>query len=130
MKVIPADVIARAAPYRDIIEALRTAFRGDYATPVRHHHELPSAIFLLMPAWSDRYSGLKTVMFKSDNAARGLPTIQASYLLFDNRTGETLAVMDGTELTRRRTAAASALAGDYLARKDANVLALIGAGAL
>src|SRR5437764_14562702 len=83
-----------------------------------------------MPAWSERYSGLKTVMFKSDNAEKGLPTIQASYLLFDNRTGETLAIMDGTELTRRRTAAASALAADYLARKDANVLALIGAGAL
>jgi ornithine cyclodeaminase/alanine dehydrogenase-like protein (mu-crystallin family) len=131
MKVIAADVVARAAPYRDIVEALRQAFRENYTTPVRHHHDLsPTAILLLMPAWSQRYSGLKTVMFKTDNAEKGLPTIQASYLLFDNATGETLAVIDGTELTRRRTAAASALAADYLARADSTVMALIGAGAL
>src|SRR5205823_4664770 len=131
MKIIPADAVARASPYRDIVEALRQGFRENYTTPVRHHHDLsPATILLLMPAWSERYSGLKTVMFKSDNAAKGLPTIQASYLLFDNETGETLAVMDGTELTRRRTAAASALAADYLARKNSRVLAIIGAGAL
>ena len=68
-----------------------------------------------MPAWSSEWTGLKTVMVKSDNAAAGLPTIQANYLLIDNATGETVALMDGTELTRRRTAAASALAADYLA---------------
>ena len=39
-------------------------------------------------------------------------------------------MMDGTELTRRRTAAASALAADYLARPDASVHAIVGAGAL
>ncbi|MFL5260104.1 MAG: ornithine cyclodeaminase family protein, partial [Hyphomicrobiales bacterium] len=131
MKVLSAEALARAAPYRDIVEALRQAFRESYTTPVRHHHELSeTAILLLMPAWSDRYSGLKTVMFKTDNAARGLPTVQANYLLMDNDTGETLAVMDGTELTRRRTAAASALAADYLARRDSKTLAVIGAGAL
>jgi ornithine cyclodeaminase len=131
MKVLSAEAVARAAPYRDIVEALRQAFRESYTTPVRHHHELSeTATLLLMPAWSDRYSGLKTVMFKTDNAAHGLPTVQANYLLMDNGTGETLAVIDGTELTRRRTAAASALAADYLARPDSKTLAVIGAGAL
>ena len=72
-----------------------------------------------MPAWSKDWAGLKTVMFKSDNAAQGLPTIQASYLLIEQKTGETVAMMDGGEITSRRTAAASALAADYLARKDA-----------
>ena len=62
-----------------------------------------------MPAWSKDWTGLKTVVVKTDNAAQGLPTVQASYLLIDNATGETVAMMDGTELTRRRTAAASAL---------------------
>jgi ornithine cyclodeaminase len=131
VKVLSAEAVARAASYRDIVEALRQAFRESYTTPVRHHHELSEALtLLLMPAWSERYSGLKSVMVKTDNAARGLPTVQASYLLMDNDTGETLAVMDGTELTRRRTAAASALAADYLARPDSKTLALIGAGAL
>jgi ornithine cyclodeaminase len=70
------------------------------------------------------------VVFKTDNAAQGLPTIQASYLLIEQKTGETVAMMDGGEITRRRTAAASALAADYLARKDAEVMTLVGAGAL
>jgi ornithine cyclodeaminase len=83
-----------------------------------------------MPAWSRAWTGLKTVVVKTDNAAKGLPTVQASYLLIDNATGTAVALMDGTELTRRRTAAASALAADYLAIKDASTMALIGAGAL
>jgi ornithine cyclodeaminase len=76
------------------------------------------------------WTGLKTVVVKTDNAVKNLPTVQASYLLIRNDTGETVAVMDGTELTRRRTAAASALAADYLARPDASTLVLVGAGAL
>jgi ornithine cyclodeaminase len=83
-----------------------------------------------MPAWSKAFTGLKTVVVKTDNAAKGLPTITASYLLIDNDTGATVAMMDGTELTRRRTAAASALAADYLARKDAAAMVMVGAGAL
>jgi ornithine cyclodeaminase len=83
-----------------------------------------------MPAWSREWTGLKTVVVKSDNAAKNLPTVQASYLLIKNETGETVAIMDGTELTRRRTAAGSALAADYLARPDASMFVLVGAGAL
>ena len=117
--------------YGAVIEALREGFKADIATPVRHHHETSAvATLLLMPAWSKEWTGLKTVVVKSDNAAKNLPTVQASYLLIKNETGETVAIMDGTELTRRRTAAASALAADYLARPDASTLVLVGAGAL
>ncbi|WP_119388713.1 ornithine cyclodeaminase family protein [Taklimakanibacter lacteus] len=131
MKIISADQVAKAAPYRDIVEALRQGFREDITTPVRHQHQTSdAAILLLMPAWSKAFTGLKTVVFKSDNPAQGLPTITANYLLIDNRTGATVAMMDGTELTRRRTAAASALAADYLARQDASTLMMVGTGAL
>jgi ornithine cyclodeaminase len=131
MKIIAAEALAKAAPYRDIVEALRQGFQADIATPVRHHHETsPVSTLLIMPAWSNAFTGLKTVVVKTDNAAKGLPTITASYLLIDNETGATVAIMDGTELTRRRTAAASALAADYLARKDAAAMVMVGAGAL
>jgi ornithine cyclodeaminase len=131
VKVISATELAALAGYADIVEALREGFKADIATPVRHHHETsPVATLLLMPAWSKDWTGLKTVIVKTDNAAKNLPTVQASYLLIRNDTGETVAVMDGTELTRRRTAAASALAADYLARPDASTLMLVGAGAL
>lgn len=130
MKWLSAEEVARLAPYRDLVEALRDGFASAITTPVRHHHETGAATLLLMPAWSREWTGLKTVTVKFDNAAQGLPTIQGSYLLIDNATGSPVAMMDGTELTRRRTAAASALAADYLAREDASVLAIFGAGAL
>ena len=131
MKVISAAELAKIATYGAIVEALREGFKADIATPVRHHHETsPVSTLLLMPAWSREWTGLKTVVVKTDNAAKNLPTVQASYLLIKNDTGETVAIMDGTELTRRRTAAASALAADYLARPDASTLVLVGAGAL
>jgi alanine dehydrogenase len=129
--ILTAEDVARLGPYRDIVEALREGFRAGIETPVRHHHDVSSvSTLLLMPAWSKEWAGLKTVVFKADNAAQGLPTIQASYLLIEQKTGTTVAMMDGGEITRRRTAAASALAADYLARKDATTMTLVGAGAL
>lgn len=131
MKLLSATDVARRAPYGDIVEALRTGFQSGITTPVRHHHDVSNTVtLLLMPAWSEQFTGLKTVVFKPDNPAQGLPTITASYLLIDNATGATVAMMDGTEITRRRTAAASALAADYLARRDAHTMTLVGAGAL
>ena len=131
MKIITAADVARIADYGAVVDALRAGFQTEIATPVRHHHEISDAsTLLLMPAWSKQWTGLKTVVVKTDNAALGLPTVQASYLLIDNATGETVAMLDGTELTRRRTAAASALAADYLARRDAANLLVVGTGAL
>ncbi len=131
MKILTQADVARLGAYKDIVEALREGFRAEIATPVRHHHDITQvSTLLLMPAWSKDWAGLKTVVFKADNAAKGLPTIQASYLLIEQKTGETVAMMDGGEITRRRTAAASALAADYLARKDASTMTLVGAGAL
>lgn len=131
MKIFSAADVARLAPYREVVEALRQAFRSDVATPVRHHHDVSAAMtLLLMPAWSRDWTGLKTVTFKPDNPAQGLPTITASYLLIDNRSGAPVAMMDGTEITRRRTAAAAALAASYLAGADASTMTLVGAGAL
>ena len=131
MRVISATDLARLSPYRDIIEALRAGFRAGANVPPRHHHQTSTATtLLLMPAWTDRFTGIKTVTVKSDNAALGFPVVQGSYLLIDNASGAPVAVMDGTELTRRRTAAASALAADYLARPDTSNMVMVGAGAL
>jgi ornithine cyclodeaminase/alanine dehydrogenase-like protein (mu-crystallin family) len=142
MLIVSKEELVRKAAHADIIEALREAFRGNFIAPPRHHHRiergsLAEATFLLMPSWTEwrapdggGYAGLKTVMVFPDNPQRGRPTIQANYLLYSIASGETLALMDGTEITVRRTASASALAADYLARTDAKTLLMIGAGAL
>jgi len=117
--------------YGDYVEALREAFRGEVTAPQRFVADnAPETTLLIMPAWNAGFTGIKTVTVKNNNSALGLPTVQASYLLIDNLTGAPVAVVDGTELTRRRTAAASALAADYLARKDAANLLIVGSGAL
>ena len=70
----------------------------------------------------------KLVTVFPDNAARQLPTIHAQIVLFDGKSGVPAAIIDGTEITRRRTAAASALASTYLAREDARELLILGTG--
>ena len=130
MKIFSAADLS-VPSYGNYVEALRAAFKGEVTAPQRFVAEtVAQTTLLIMPAWTGAFTGIKTVTVKGDNSALGLPTVQGSYLLIDNATGAPVAVMDGTELTRRRTAAASALAADYLARKDASTLLLVGAGAL
>ena len=56
--------------------------------------------------------------------------IHSIYVLLDATKGEVLAVMDGGELTARRTAAASALAAQFLGRTNVDRLLIVGAGRL
>src|SRR6185436_10955274 len=66
--------------------------------------------------------------FPGNPQRNGLPTIQGVVLLYDADDGSLLAVMDSIEITLQRTAAASALAARYLAREDANSIAICGCG--
>lgn len=70
----------------------------------------------------------KLVTVFPDNAQRGEPSHQALIALFDPGSGTPLAVMDGTYITAVRTAAAAAVATRLLARDDAAVIAILGAG--
>jgi ornithine cyclodeaminase/alanine dehydrogenase-like protein (mu-crystallin family) len=71
---------------------------------------------------------VKWVTLCDQNRKKGLPLIHALVILADGSTGAPLAVMDGAALTALRTGAASGVATDLLARPDATVVALIGAG--
>jgi ornithine cyclodeaminase len=143
MLTISAEDIDRALSYPGLVETLRAAFKAGAVQPVRHHHtvERPTgaaSTLLLMPAWTDfstgasadGYIGVKIVTVSPDNNAIGKPAVMGVYLLLDGITGEPKALMDGQRLTLWRTAGASALAADYLARRDASRLLVVGAGAL
>ena len=73
--------------------------------------------------------GLKAGGFWRDNHARDLENHQSTVLLFDPDCGQPSALIRGNYLTALRTAAASAISIKYLARKNAEVLGIIGAGA-
>lgn len=134
-----AAVEAQLDPAR-LIETLRDAFCKGANVPLRHHHAIPGtpkgqdATLLLMPAWGagtpPTYIGIKSVTVHPDNPTQGRPSVQGVYLLLDGATGTPVAMIDGPSLTARRTAAASALAATYLARKDAKHLTVIGTGRL
>lgn len=134
MKVFDAAETQSALPFDRLIAALRECFAQGCTVPARHVHVLPvpgakAITSLLMPAWIDgAFYGIKIVNVAPGNAARGLPGLHASYLLHDARTGTPLALIDGDQITARRTAAASALAASYLARDDATHLLVVGAG--
>lgn len=142
MQPLDDEAVAAALSFPALIEALREAFRGDAEVPVRHHHTVPrsgdpDATLLLMPAWTAQGPdgapgpiGTKIVNVFPGNARRGLPAVSGLYLLFDGRTGQPLTAMNAAALTARRTAAASALAADYLARPETARMLMVGAGAL
>jgi ornithine cyclodeaminase len=118
------------------MDALEAMFRGGCVAPVRHHHEMEvpgesSAVMLLMPAWvPGEHVGVKILNLFPDNHLRALPTIIGRYLLSSGKTGDMLAMVEGGELTARRTAATSALAARYLAREDSKTMLMVGTGRL
>lgn len=135
LRVYSADEVHAALPWAELADALEDAFiDGGTEVPLRHAHALggqgPDGTLLLMPAWSASALGVKLVTVMPGAAAHGAGTVQASYLLLDRATGEPRALLDGEALTLRRTAAASALAAQHLARPDARRLLIVGSGRL
>jgi ornithine cyclodeaminase len=133
MRIFDAEATRAALPFARLVQALRAMFAAGCEVPQRHVHEIAGRdgsvlTSLIMPAWTARHYGIKTVNVAPGNAARGLAGLHAVYLLFDAVTGVPLAQLDGSVVTSRRTAAASALAASWLARDDARHLLVVGAG--
>lgn len=133
-QIYDAQDVARRLPFGALVTALGAAFReGAVVVPDRARHDIPElpGSLLLMPAWRlDSHVGVKLVNVRPTNGDRGLPAVSSAYLLSRAATGEFVALLDGDELTRRRTVAASALAASLLARPEARVHLVIGAGAV
>ena len=134
MQFFDANATRDALPFARLIPALDALFASGCTVPPRHVHEIAAPdggamTVLIMPAWQEgRYFGVKTINIAPGNGARGLPGLHATYLLYDAVTGVPLALIDGDQITARRTAAASALAASHLARADATKLLIVGAG--
>lgn len=135
--VIDEPTLGRVLSYPSAIAAVEEAFRdlgsGQAVMPVRltirvEPHEGTSSF---MPAYlpGKDQLGVKIVSaFRKNKESFGLPTVIGSILLLDARSGSPMAIVDGTSVTAIRTAAASAVATKYMARKDAATLGIFGAG--
>jgi alanine dehydrogenase len=120
----------------DLIETMHSALvefsAGRVVQPLRTVLEVgpQHAFFGVMPAYMPKRGalGTKLVTVFATNAGIGLPSHLAVIVLLDSTTGELLSLMDGRFITEARTAAVSAVSTRLLAREDAGVLAILGAG--
>lgn len=125
-------------PLEDLLEAVEDVFvdyaRGRAQMPAKNYLQFPShdgdlrTMSAYVPAMG--LATVKVVNAHPNNPAEhDLPTVMALLVAVDPATGVPRAVMDATEITALRTAAASALATRVMAPAEAEVLGLIGAGA-
>ena len=134
--MMSAADVAAALPWKILVPHLSQQLSLGGDAPLRHHHSVqgPGNVvntLLLMPAWrGEGLLGIKLVMVAPSNGAIGLPAITSLYVLMDAMTGAMVALIDGGELTARRTAAVSAVALSHLARKDAHRHLIVGTGRL
>lgn len=135
---LDAAAVALRLDRMALIDALDRGFRAPCTVPLRQQYRVPSpqpggrdGTLVLMPAWiAGSALGIKIVTVYPDNSAKGLPSVSASYVLMDASTGRPRAMLDGGELTLRRTAAASALASRYLSQPACTRLTMVGTGKL
>ena len=129
MEYFDEEKVRRLLQIDDLIRAMRQVLAefsaGKWQQPLRSVLAQQGGFFGVMPA-SGEAMGIKMVTFYPGNV--DLPTHMAVIALFDPKTGQPLALMDGRYITEMRTAAVSAVATDALAAPGAKVLTLLGAG--
>lgn len=136
MQWLDSETVRRFGDFRRLVPAIQAMNRDGVDLVDRMLLSQPLGRsgqndWLMLPAWQyDKCFGIKIANVFPGNAAKNLASVQGAYLLFDGGTGETLCGMDGAMLTLRKTAANSAAAAGWLARKDAETLCMIGAGVL
>ena len=141
MRIIPQSVVERLLPVGACVEVMRQAMiavsNGDVTLPIRQFMPVPGAAgkMAIMPGSlgtvgdaQDASFGIKLVCKYERPKDDPLGTHVGMVLLFDSIKGVPLAMVEGSSLTAIRTSAASALATDLMARKDAKTLAIIGNG--
>ena len=135
MRFIDRDEVARRLTYDVCIPIVRQAMvafsKGETKQLLRSIIPLSEGrLFGVMPGAMGAHGpfGAKVISVFNENAALGRQSHQGLALLFDPDTGAPVCVVHAGEITAIRTAAASAVATDALARKDARRLALLGTG--
>lgn len=136
MLLLNKEDITRVFSMKDAVETVKDAFilysEGKTENPLRTNigvtkHE---GTLLFMPAYAEDtdFASLKIINIYPKNVDKKMPTSFAQVILMDAKTGEIVAVLDGTYVTQLRTGAASGACFDVLGRKDAKIGALIGTG--
>ncbi|MCT4479129.1 ornithine cyclodeaminase family protein [Peribacillus frigoritolerans] len=138
MLVINEKEILQSYGMKDAISDVNAVLRAHGARKIDNPHRTvlafpqheASALYMPSADLSEEVSAVKVVTIFPKNPSRGMATTQGVILLSDAENGEHLALLNASYLTRLRTGALSGIATDFLARKDARVLTIIGTGAM
>ncbi len=136
MLLLNKEDIKKVFSMKETIEAVKRSFvfysEGKSESPLRTNIQVKKhdGALLFMPAYVEDadYASLKIVDVFPRNIDKGIPSIFSQVVLIDGKTGSIVAILDGAYVTQLRTGAASGVAFDKLARKDAKIGALIGTG--
>lgn len=136
IKVLDKESIDKVYTISDAIQANKDAFaiysKGASDIPLRTNIDVKeyNGQSLYMPGYAkDAHAlGVKIVSVYPDNINKGIPSVPSTMVLIDDETGQVIALLDGTYLTQVRTGAVAGAATDVLARKDAKVFTIFGAG--
>lgn len=136
IRLLSSKEIRQAISMKEAIEAVREAFilvsEKKIVAPPRTHLDLEvyQGTSLIMPAYlpSREKIGVKIINLYEKNPQVGLPHSLALMLVFEAQNGAPLALLEASTLTAMRTGAACGLATDLLAKKEAKVAAIFGAG--
>jgi ornithine cyclodeaminase len=134
LRILTAEDVHRALPMPKAIEVMKRAFgqlsANQAEVPLRTRLQTDQGLLLLMPAFmrQSRELAFKMVSVWGENPSQGLPAVIALAVVIDPDTGMPLALLNGEALTAIRTGAGGGLAADLLARPEAAVVAVFGAG--
>ena len=136
MLILNQSEVATLLPMSTCIDLMRHTFasmaRGDAIFPLRPVMLLPDrrGVLGMMPGYvaSPESIAIKVITVFPNNVETPYDSHQGAVMLFDSSNGRIIALMDASEVTAIRTAAASAVATDLLARKDARILSILGSG--
>lgn len=135
MLIVPESLIASLLSAEDAFAAVEACFAAMARSEARNFPVVREALgegrqygFKAGLDEAAGVLGVKAGGYFPGNAERGLINHQSSIFLFDPDTGRPVAMVGGNLLTALRTAAAAAISVDRLARSDARVLGMVGAG--
>lgn len=135
MRVIGPDEVRSRLTYEACIPLVRAAMiafsRGETRQHLRSILPLSEGrVMGIMPGALGPHGlfGAKLISVFAGNFAKGAPSHQGIVVLFDGESGAPVCIADATEITAIRTAAASAVATDALARSQAHRVAILGYG--
>lgn len=133
MLYLSAKDIEKVVKHEEVVSIIENAMRlyerGDFVQPDRITvNRNDKETYLYMPCFTDDMKGTKFLTLFSENAAKGIPTIQGLMMLNDNETGKVKCMMDGSTLTAYRTGAVGSCGIKHTTPENVTKLGVVGTG--